>query len=120
MGGIKKPIDVSTPMKKLEVIEEYLKRKVDNQDGWGDEGEERPEQCLLLLAEIKEILEIYGLIGWKDFGYANGWSKDPDEIKRCKELKHETTESSNDPPFRRHNWTVKCYVCKIIYHYDSS
>jgi|26BtaG_2_1085354.scaffolds.fasta_scaffold46116_2 hypothetical protein len=57
---------------------------------------------------------------WEDFGYENGWSEDPPEIKKCRELKHETVETSDDPPFRRHNWTVKCYVCKIIYHYDSS
>ncbi len=72
------------------------------------------------LKEIKEILEIYSCTEWKDFGYANWWSKDPDEIQKCKKLKHETAESSNDPPFRRHNWAVKCYICKIIYHYDSS
>lgn len=57
MTEIKKPINVSTPIKKLEIIEEYLKRKVENQNGWGDEGEERPEQCLILLKEIKGIVE---------------------------------------------------------------
>ncbi len=57
---------------------------------------------------------------YKDFGWANGWRKDPLDIKKCKELKHKTFEHSNDPPFHRHHWIVTCSVCKIIYHYDSS
>jgi len=70
--------------------------------------------------QIHSLLQSRQPKEWEDFGYANGWSEDPPEIKKCRELKHETVETSDDPPFRRHNWTVKCYVCKIIYHYDSS
>ena len=57
---------------------------------------------------------------YTDFGWANGWSKYPVEITECKTLKHETTEHSNDPPFKKFHWIVTCHICKIIYHYDSS
>jgi len=50
MGELNKLIE------KFTIIEKYLQRQVDNQDGWGDEGEDRPEYCLILLTEIKEAL----------------------------------------------------------------
>ena len=102
---------------------EFLDRKIRGNKKVAEEDwvcKDGAEMQIAFYKEIKEILEIYSRTEWKDFGYENWWSKDPDEIQKCKKLKHETVESSNDPPFRRHNWAVKCYICKIIYHYDSS
>ena len=46
-------------VEKFEIIEKYLQCQVENQDGWGDEGEIRPAYCLVLLEEIKGIVERY-------------------------------------------------------------
>jgi len=44
-------------VEKLNLIENYLQRMVNNQNGWGDEGEDRPEYCLALFREIRKLLE---------------------------------------------------------------
>lgn len=72
------------------------------------------------IAMLESILEDVRGDAVKDLGVANGWEKEPDIVKECKRLKHKTSESSNDPPFRRHYWEVRCDICGYIYHYDSS
>jgi len=70
--------------------------------------------------QIKSILEDVKEDAVKDLGWANGWGDEPVIVKECKRLKHKTSESSDDPPFRRFNWTVRCDICGYVYRYDSS
>jgi len=44
-------------VEKLNLIENYLQRMVDNQNGWGDEGEDRPEYCLMIFKELRKLLQ---------------------------------------------------------------
>ena len=49
---------------------------------------------------------------YKYFGYENGWTKTPNEVKKCDHKK----ETHHD--FHGKN-TVICHECKFYYHYDS-
>ncbi len=55
-----------------------------------------------------------------DLGWANGWEEDPEIVRKCKELKHETSNVDIGPPFRGLHHVVTCNICGYIYHYDSS
>lgn len=52
----------------------------------------------------------------KSFGYVNGWSEEPDEIVKCRELGHEM-EYEKGAWNCTHNYT--CYICNIRYSIDS-
>lgn len=59
-------------------------------------------------------------IEYTDFGWANGWKEQPLEVTMCKAKKHKTFKTSYGQPFRQFHNEVRCEICKIIYHYDSS
>ena len=51
-----------------------------------------------------------------DYGYANGWGKDPVLIKECKEKNHKR----NDRSLGHFDNIVWCEICGYQYRYDSS
>jgi len=55
---------------------------------------------------------------YKDYGWANGWSEEPQIIKDCRKAGHKTRDFCHDH-YGIHN-EVRCEICKYIYHYDSS
>jgi hypothetical protein len=57
---------------------------------------------------------------WKDFGFVNGWAEEPAEVVACVAAKHEQTNIDEGPPNRGIDHVVRCQVCRIVYHYDSS
>jgi len=59
--------------------------------------------------------------GYRDLGWANSWRETPEEVKRCREQGHRTTDiDKGRPPHRGLDHVVTCDVCRIVYHYDSS
>lgn len=56
----------------------------------------------------------------KDLGWANGWSKDPDILFKCREEKHRVSDVDIGPPMRGLHHVVRCDICGYVYHYDSS
>lgn len=57
-------------------------------------------------------------LGYNYLGWANGWSKNPPELQKCRDEKHSMNEISYSP--RGSDHTVYCDICKIWYKYDSS
>jgi len=55
----------------------------------------------------------------KDLGWANGWGETPEIVKKCRELKHTTTDVDHSH-MRGTNHEVRCDICGYIYRYDSS
>ena len=41
-------------------------------------------------------------------------------LKRCREAKHQITDTDEGPPFRGMDHHVICQKCGYEYHYDSS
>ena len=58
----------------------------------------------------------------KDLGWANGWYKTPDIVKKCRELGHHRIDRSDAPgvPYKCFNHTVRCDICGYFFKYDSS
>ena len=52
----------------------------------------------------------------KDFGWANGWSKDPEMVRECRLKKHKTEEHTIGHCMHE----VRCDICGYKYKYDSS
>lgn len=53
-------------------------------------------------------------IAWHDYGYANGWTEDPDRVKNCK---HRPLETTNEG---RCLTRYTCSQCRYTYLVDSS
>lgn len=51
-----------------------------------------------------------------NYGYANGWDSTPEEIKKCRELKHKTVEKK----LGNCHYEYTCPICKYLYKVDSS
>lgn len=56
----------------------------------------------------------------KNLGWANGWHEDPGIVKRCKELKHKTSDVDVGPKWKGLEHVVRCDICGYVYRYDSS
>jgi hypothetical protein len=61
----------------------------------------------------------------KDFGWANSWcnhdtDRTPQEIKDCLEEKHDIIDIDVGSQNRGSHHVVKCEICNIMWHYDSS
>lgn len=57
---------------------------------------------------------------YKDLGWMNGWSGYPEEYLKCREAKHELQEINHDYSGYGLHTEVRCPICKLIWHYDSS
>lgn len=57
---------------------------------------------------------------YSDYGWANSWKETPQAVHLCWQKKHPRTDVDIGPPFRGLHHVVRCPICKIIYHYDSS
>ena len=58
---------------------------------------------------------------YKDFGWANGWSEEPEIVKKCKDAGHRRTITDiGRSPMRGLDNLVRCDICRYEYHYDSS
>lgn len=58
----------------------------------------------------------------QNLGWANGWSKTPEIVNKCKALGHRLSDNSDAPgvPYKCFNHTVRCDICGYYYKYDSS
>jgi transposase-like protein len=52
----------------------------------------------------------------KDLGYANGWRKTPEEIEKCRELKHNIDYDMIGKSLTKYT----CKICQYNYKVDSS
>ena len=52
----------------------------------------------------------------KDFGWANGWDKQPEMVKECRAAGHTTLEKA----LGMHDNEVRCDQCGYVYRYNSS
>jgi hypothetical protein len=63
---------------------------------------------------------------YEDYGWANGWRQTPQAIVKCNQKGHPSLRDGSytnvdiGPPLRGLHHVVRCNICKIIYHYDSS
>ena len=63
----------------------------------------------------------YSIPGYRDLGWANAWSKLPDEVAECRAAGHLTIEVDNAMyRYRGTDWITICHACKMLYHVDSS
>ncbi len=53
----------------------------------------------------------------EQLGWANDWTKTPEVVKKCWELRHQPTRNDIGPPYRGLDNVVKCDICKYVYHY---
>lgn len=56
---------------------------------------------------------------FQELGWANGWKETPAIVKKCQKEKHEVIDFDHSGNRGLHH-EVKCYICKYVYHYDSS
>ncbi len=57
----------------------------------------------------------------EDLGWANGWSKDPEIVTKCKQLGHKLSNvDKGNPRGRGLDNVVTCNICDYVYHYDST
>jgi len=59
-------------------------------------------------------------MAYLDFGWANGWAKEPEMVIACKKAGHKTIKINRDPSWHGFHTEVRCDICHYIYHYDSS
>ena len=58
----------------------------------------------------------------KNLGWANGWDREPEAVKECREKGHKLTPKCDAPgvPYKCHTHTVRCDECGYYFKYDSS
>lgn len=57
---------------------------------------------------------------YKDLGWANEWTKNPEIVTECQKKNHVVSDVDVGPPHRGIEHVVKCAECKYTYRYDSS
>lgn len=65
-----------------------------------------------------EIDELLKEAGYKFFGWANGWSKTPDEVESCRLAGHRQDDIQHN--IRGSENTCSCNTCRIYWKYDCS
>jgi hypothetical protein len=57
---------------------------------------------------------------WRDLGWLNSGLKDEAPLEACRAAGHKRTDIDTGPPNRGLDHEVRCQICRIVYHYDSS
>jgi hypothetical protein len=71
-----------------------------------------------MIANANEIDQLLRDAGYKSFGWANGWSKTPDEVEACRIAGHRHDDIEHNR--RGTENTCSCDICKIYWKYDCS
>jgi hypothetical protein len=83
-----------------------------------EEYDESPERIARI--EAKEAEALAAEKPWQDLGWLNYGLKNGELVEACRAAGHKTTDIDKGPANRGLDHEVRCQICRIVYHYDSS